>query len=77
MNLISLGSSCPHHLRCSVAHFVTKPVTKPILSVTKPVTESVTKPLFFRPTLSKALRNRYETPLKPMFHNKKEWGGAA
>ena len=66
MNLISLGSSCPHHSRCSVAHLVTKPVT-----------ESVTKPLFFRPTLSKALRNRYETPLKPMFHNKKEWGGAA
>ena len=66
MNLISLGSSCPHHSRCSVAHLVTKPVTEP-----------VTKPLFFHPTLSKALRNRYETPLKPMFHNKKEWGGAA
>ena len=66
MNLISLGSSCPHHSRCYVAHLVTKPVKEP-----------VTKPLFFRPTLSKALRNRYETPLKPMFHNKKEWGGAA
>ena len=91
MNLISLGSSCPHHSRGSIAHLVTKPVTKPILSVTKLgfsvmkphyeiqkfVTKLVTKPLFFRPTLSKALRNRYETPLKPMFHNKKEWGGAA
>jgi len=88
MNLISLGSSCPHHLRCSVAHFVTKPVTKPILSVTKLgfsvmkphyeiqkfVTKLVTKPLFFRPTLFKALRNRYETPQNPMFRNKKVEG---
>lgn len=67
MNLISLGSSCPHHLRCSVAHLVTKPVTKPILSVTKlgfsvmkphyEIQKFVTKPLFFRPTLFKALRN--------------------
>ena len=84
MNLISLGSSCPHHLRCSVAHLVTKPilsVTKLGFSVMKPhyeiqkfVTKLVTKPLCFRPTLVKALRNRYETPQNPMFRNKKVEG---
>ena len=77
MNLISWGASCPHHPRRSVAHLVTKLRYETSKSVTKPVTKTVTKPLFFRPTLSSALRNRYETPLKPMFHNKKEWGGAA
>ena len=101
MNLISLGASRPHHPRCSVAHLVTKPryetsksvtkpVTKPILSVTKLgfsvmkphyeiqkfVTKLVTKPLFFRPTLFKALRNRYETPQNPMFRNKRVEGVA-
>ena len=59
MNLISLGSSCPHHSRGSIAHLVTKPcyeteksvtkpVTKPILRVTKPrdeTTKFVTKPV--------------------------------
>ena len=50
---------------------VTKPdffVTKPLSGVTKlryetqkSVTKPVTKPLIFRPTLSEALRNRYET----------------
>ena len=60
---------------------VTKPVTKPILRVTKPrdetqkfVTKPVTKPLFFRPTLSSALRNRYAPPQNPMFHHSKVEG---
>ena len=85
LNLI-FGASCPHHSRCSIAHLVTKPVTKPILSVTKlgfsvmkpryETSKSVTKPLFFRPTLFKALRNRYETPQNPMFRNKRVEGVA-
>ena len=69
MNLI-FGASCPHHPRRSVAHLVTKPRYETQKSVTKPVTKTVTKPLFFRPTLFKALRNRYETPQNPMFRNK-------
>ena len=93
MNLI-FGASRPHHSRGSIAHLVTKPryetsksvtkpVTKPVLSVTKLrcksskfVTKLVTKPLFFRPTLFKALRNRYETPQNPMFRNKRVEGVA-
>lgn len=89
MNLI-FGASCPHHPRHSIAHLVTKPVIKPILSVTKLgfsvmkpryetqkfVTKPVTKSLFFRPTLFKALRNRYETPQNPMFRNKRVEGVA-
>mgnify|MGYP001679898736 CR=1 FL=1 len=70
MNLISLGASRPHHPRCSVAHLVTKPRYE--TCVTKPVT----KPLFFHPTLFKALRNRYETPQNPMFRNKRVEGVA-
>lgn len=69
MNLIS-GASCPHHQRRSVAHLVTKPRYETSKSVTKPVTKPVTKLLFFRPTLSSALRNRYEIQQNPMFHNK-------
>jgi len=63
---------------------VTKPVTKPIsrvtklgFHVTKPRDETqkfVTKPLFFRPTLSSALRNRYATPQNPMFHHSRVEG---
>lgn len=69
MNLI-FGASCPHHLRRSIAHLV----TKPRYETSKSVTKLVTKPLFFRPTLFKALRNRYETPQNPMFRNKKVEG---
>ena len=89
-NLFSLGVSRPHHPRRSVAHLVTKlryetsksvtkPVTKPVLSVTKLRCKSskfVTKPLFFCPTLFKALRNCYETPQNPMFRNKRVEGVA-
>ena len=71
---ISLGASCRHLSRSSIAHLVTKlryetpksvtkRVTKPVLTVTNLdsfVTKPVTKPLIFRPTLSEALRNRYE-----------------
>ena len=64
MNLI-FWASCPHHPRRSVAYLVTKPVTK-----------LVTKPLFFRPTLFKALRNCYETLQNPMFRNKRVEGVA-
>lgn len=56
---------------------VTKPlsgVTKPRYETTKSVTKPVTKPLIFCPTLSKALRNRYETPQKPLFHHKRVEG---
>ena len=74
MNLISWAVR-PYLLRRSNAHLVTKPryethtsvmerVTKPVLTVTNLdsfVTKPVTKPLIFRPTLSEALRNRYET----------------
>lgn len=98
MNLI-FWASRPHHSRGSIAHLVTKPcyeteksvtkpVTKPILRVTKLgfhvtkprdettkfVTKPVTKPLFFRPTLSSVLRNRYATPQNPMFHHSKVEG---
>ena len=60
-----------YETQISVMKRVTKPdvsVTKPLSGVTKPryetqksVTKPVTKPLIFRPTLSEALRNRYET----------------
>ncbi len=63
-----------YETQTSVMERVTKPVltvTKPDFFVTKPLSgvtklryetqKSVTKPLIFRPTLSEALRNRYET----------------
>ena len=71
LNLI-FGASCPHHPRRSIAHLVTKPRYETSKSVTKPVT----KPLFFRSTLFKALRNCYETLQNPMFCNKRVEGVA-
>ena len=67
-NLFSLGVSRPHHPRRSVVYLVTKPRYE--------TSKSVTKPLFFRPTLFKALRNRYEIPQNPMFRNKRVEGVA-
>lgn len=71
MNLI-FWASRPHHSCGSIAHLVTKPRYETSKSVTKPVT----KPLFFRPTLSSLLRNRYEIQQNPMFHNKSVEGVA-